>query len=297
MSHSSEKFCNGFLLFFGKFLVSKSFMDEKARITFLLLKFLVSQRREISWASPQCFRQIGILKNSMHTRGYHVFASKLFGLTVPQNFVGIPSIFQKSWGIGNFYALMGYHNFLSKSCVSQCRKLLWASLQCFRNLGYRKILCNMGVSQFFVEIFLSHSAEKFSGHPFNVSENLRYRKILCIIGGITIFPSKNFCLTVPKIFVRETYCFWENFCFQKVLEMRKRVSRFSVEIFWSHSTEIFCDYPLNLLENLGYRKLFMHNRGYHNFPSKYFCLTVPKKFVGIPSMFQNNWDIEKLYAY
>ena len=200
MSHSSEKFCNGFLLFFGKFLVSKSFMDEKARITFLLLKFLVSQCREISWASPQCFRQIGILKNSMHTRGYHVFASKLFGLTVPQNFVGIPSIFQKSWGIGNFYALMGYHNFLSKSCVSQCRKLLWASLQCFRNLGYRKILCNMG--------------------------------------GITIFRRNIFVSQCRKIFGASLQCF-RKFEVSKNFMHNRGYHNFSVEKFLSHSSQNF----------------------------------------------------------
>ena len=173
--------------------------------------------------------------------------------------MGIPSIFQKFWGIENFMHLWVITIFRRKFSVSQCQKLLWASLQCFRKL--------------------------------EVSKNFMHNR------GYHNFPSKKFCLTVPKNFVRESYCFWENFWFQKVLEMRKRVSRFSVEIFWSHSTEIFCDYPLNLLENLGYRKLFMHNRGYHNFPSKYFCLTLPKKFVGIPSMFQNNWDIEKLYAY
>ena len=114
LSHSSEKFRSGILLFLRKILVSKSFMDEKGRITFLRLKFLVSQCRKISWASLQGFRKIGILKNSMHTRGYHVFPSKRFGLTVPKNFVGIPSIFQKTWGIEKFYALMGYHIFPSK---------------------------------------------------------------------------------------------------------------------------------------------------------------------------------------
>ena len=41
---------------------------------------------------------------------------------------------------------------------------------------------------------------------------------------------------------------------------------------------------------------FMHNRGYHNFPSKIFCLTVPKNFVGIRSMSQKIWGIEKFHA-
>ena len=179
-SHSAEKFRRGILLVLRKLLVSKSSMDEKARITFLILKFLVSQCRKISWASPQCFRKIGILKNAMHTRGYHVFPSKPFGLTVPKKFVGIPSIFRKIWGIENFYALIGYHNFPSKIFVSQWRKRLWASLQCFRKI--------------------------------------------------------------------------------------------------------------EVLKN------FMHYGEYHSFLSKIFCLTVPKNFEGIPSMFQNIWCIEKFYV-
>ena len=140
MSHSAENFRKGILLFLRKFLVSKSFMDEKGGITFFRRKFLVSQCRKISWASfnvsenlgyqkilcilggitffrqkflvsqcrkfswasLKCFRKFGVSKNFMHT--YHVFPSKIFGLTVPKTFVGIPSMFQKIWGIEKFYA-------------------------------------------------------------------------------------------------------------------------------------------------------------------------------------------------
>ena len=52
-----------------------------------------------------------------------------------------------------------------------------------------------GVSRFSVGIFLSHSAEKFCGEPFNVSENSWYRKILWIRGmeggDVTIRHCKN----------------------------------------------------------------------------------------------------------
>ena len=113
-----------------------------------------------------------------------------------------------------------------------------------------------GVSRFSVENFWSHSAEKTSGHPFNVSENLGYRKILCIIGGIAIF--------------RRTFL---------VSQCRKNS--------WA---------SLQCFRKFGLSKKFMHNRGYHNFPSKIFGLTVPKKLVGIPSMFQKIWVIEKFYA-
>ena len=52
MSDIAEKFRKGMLLFLRKFLVSKSFMDEKG--------------------------------------GYHVFPSKIFCLPVPKNFVKEP---------------------------------------------------------------------------------------------------------------------------------------------------------------------------------------------------------------
>ena len=39
---------------------------------------------------------------------------------------------------------------------------------------------------------------------------------------------------------------------------------------------------LQCFGKFGVSKNFMHNRGYHNFPSKIFCLTVPKNFVKEP---------------
>ena len=40
----------------------------------------------------------------------------------------------------------------------------------------------------------------------------------------------------------------------------------------------------------------LYAKGYNYFPLKNFRLTVPKIFVGIPSMFEKNWGIEKFYA-
>ena len=114
MSHTAENFRKEILLFLRKFLVSKSFMDEKGGITFFRLKILVSQCRKISWASLQCFRKFEVSKNFMHNRGYHNFPSKIFCLTVPKNFVGMPSMSEKIWGIENFMHNRGNHKFPSK---------------------------------------------------------------------------------------------------------------------------------------------------------------------------------------
>ena len=100
-----------------------------------------------------------------------------------------------------------------------------------------------GYHVFSVENFLSHSAEKIRGHPFNVSENLGYRKILCIIGGITSFRRKFFVSQCRKIS-------WGNpsVMFQKISSSERvygkegggvGVSRVSVESFLSHSVENF----------------------------------------------------------
>ena len=64
------------------------------------------------------------------------------------------------------------------------------------------------------------------------------------------FPSKVFCLTVPKNFVGEPFCavFQEISGSEKVMDKRRweagggggGVSRFSFELFLSHSAEKFC---------------------------------------------------------
>ena len=55
------------------------------------------------------------------------------------------------------------------------------------------------------------------------------------------FPSKIFCLTVPKHFVEEPFCavFQKISVSQKVYALRGGESRFSVENFLSHSAENF----------------------------------------------------------
>ena len=60
-------------------------------------------------------------------------------------------------------------------------------------------------------------------------------------GGIHDYPSKTFCLTVPKNFVEEPICV----------------------------SEIF-----------GYRKILCFRELCHDSLSKIFCLTLPKNFVG-----------------
>ena len=106
--------------------------------------------------------------------------------------------------------------------------------------------------------FLSHSAEKFRGEPFNVSENFGYRKILCIRKGYHYSPLKIFCLTVPKNFVGK---------------------------------------PFNVSENFGYRKILCVRRGFHYFLLKPLLPHSAEKFRrGNPSVLQKNSDIKNIHA-
>ena len=74
---------------------------------------------------------------------------------------------------------------------------------------------------------------------------------------------------------------------KKFMDKRGEVSRFSFEIFLSHSAEKFRWGTLLccVSENLRWRKSLWIRGGwgkYQDFPSKVFCLTVPKNFVGKP---------------
>ena len=63
-----------------------------------------------------------------------------------------------------------------------------------------------GITIFRQNCFVS-LPKNFVGEPFGVSENFWYRKSFWIRGGeYQDFPSKIFCLTVPKNFVVETFC-------------------------------------------------------------------------------------------
>ena len=60
---------------------------------------------------------------------------------------------------------------------------------------------------------------------FPVAKILKVRE-----GEYQGFPSKSFCLTVPKIFAGETFCavFQENSGSEKFMDTRGWISRFSV---------------------------------------------------------------------
>ena len=122
-------------------------------------------------------------------------------------------------------------------------------------------------------------------------------------GVIQFFRSKNFCLTVPKNFVGEPFCA----VFQKISGIEKSMEkrgggeqRFSAEIYLSHRAEKFRRGTLLCFTEFLVSKIFLERKGlgeYQEFPSKYFCLTLPKNFVGerFCDVFKKNSGSEKAF--
>ena len=97
--------------------------------------------------------------------------------------------------------------------------------------------------------------------------------------GYHDFPLENFRLTVPKNFAEEPVCVSENFGYRKNFMPKRGISRFSIENLLSHSTEKLRRGTLLCFTKILVSKKFMDKRGggeYQDFPSKIFCLTLPK---------------------
>ena len=96
------------------------------------------------------------------------------------------------------------------------------------------------------------------------------------------FPSKIFCLTLPKNFVGKDFSVSLISGIEKIWISDGGMSRFSVEGSLSHSSENIRRGILYCCNSFGYPKGLVKVVEYRDFPSKNFCLIVPKNFVGKP---------------
>ncbi len=112
------------------------------------------------------------------------------------------------------------------------------------------------------------------------------------------FPSKNVCLTVPWFSVEELFSVSLFPGTEKVWIREGGVSRFSVGTLLSHSTEKLHRGILLCFRKYLVSKKFKEERGreYQDFPSKIFCLAVPKNFVGESFSASLFSGMEKFYA-
>ena len=136
---------------------------------------------------------------------------RTFCLTLPKYFIGEhfgvseKFFYRKFSCIGGGRVITVLSNFL---CLTVPKTFVRESYCFWESFWFQKVLwMKRGYHVFPSKIFWSHSAEKFRGHPFNVSENLGYRKILCIIGGITIFRLKFFVSQCRKASYRNPWVF------------------------------------------------------------------------------------------
>ena len=160
-------------------------------------------------------RKFRVAKSFMHQRGgegYQDFPSKIFCLTVPKISVGesftvaIISGIEKVWIRGG-----GSITFFRRSfCLTVPKYFIGEHFGVSENFFYRNFSCiGGGGASRFCRNFLSHRTEtkSFVKGPFCFPEIFWHgKKFMDKRGRITIF-SRNFCLTVPKTFVRESYCF------------------------------------------------------------------------------------------
>ena len=134
-----------------------------------------------------------------------------------------------------------------------------------------------GVSRFSTEKFLSHSAENLRRESFIVALISGTGKVCRRQGEYQDFPSKQFCLTVPKFSVGESFTVAFISGIEQVwIRGGGGVSRFSMEKLLSHSAENLCreSFIVALISETG--EVCRRRREYQDFPSKHFCLGVPK---------------------
>ena len=129
---------------------------------------------------------------------------------MPKLFVGesftvaLNSCIEKVWiRGGGGESRFSVENFSSHSAENFRRRILY----CCTKFGYRKSLEKRGgeVPTFSVENVLCHSAENLCRGIFYCFINFGYRKGLDNKWGVSRFSVENFCLTVPKLNVVESF--------------------------------------------------------------------------------------------
>ena len=92
------------------------------------------------------------------------------------------------------------------------------------------------------------------GEPFTLSVTLGIEITYCFRGLGQEFPSKLFCLTVPKIFVEEPFCVLEKCWYRKKLRMKEEAGITTFRRFFFSKPFYLVEEPFCVLEHFGYRK-------------------------------------------
>ena len=121
------------------------------------------------------------------------------------------------------------------------------------------------------KIFVSQDRnEKLRKRTLLFSGNfLVSKKIYGWEGAYHVFHSKFLCLTVPKTFVKESYFLRKFLVSKKFYGWTGGDHVFPWKSFGLTVPKIFEGISW-MFQKIGVSKNFMHNRGYHNFPSRFF---------------------------
>ena len=157
------------------------------------------------------------------------FCRKLFYLTGPKKLRhGTILCFRKILVGKNILWIRGgggYHDFPSKFLSHCTEKFLWRTLSCFRKILLSKILMH------------------------------RRGRGIAVLSNIFVSQDRN------EKLCKGTLLFSGNFLVSKKIWVRRGVSRFSVEIFTSHSAENFRKGILLFLRKFLVSKIFMDEKG------------------------------------
>ena len=121
--------------------------------------------------------------------------------------------------------------FFRRKSLSQCRKISWETLQCFKKFRVSKnFMHKKGISPFSAKQFVLEP-KKIDGGPFCVSKKFWYRKFSCIGEGRGHhgFLEKFLSHGTEKLCTGSLLCFRKFLAWKQIMEKRWGASRFSVE--------------------------------------------------------------------
>ena len=175
-----------------------------------------------------CFERILVSKSFKQRRGEASrFCRNFLSHRTEKTSPGNHSVFQKIFGREKNLWIRGGGGItiFRRSFLSHCTEIFhWRTLWCFRKILLSKIFLRRRGASPFCRNFMSHRTE-------------------------------------TKSFVKEPFCFPEIFWYRKKLWIRGGISRFSVEIFISHSAENFRKEILLFLRKFLVSKSFMDEKG------------------------------------
>ena len=300
MSHRAEKFRDGIPLFLRKFQVSKSFLDEKGGITFFRRNLQVSQCRKFSLASLEGFRRFGCRKFFCITGGIIFFRRKFWASQCWKFLWASLQNFRNFGVLKIFIHNRGYDVFPSQSfCMTVLNYFIGEHCGVSEKFFYRIFPCIGGGASRFCQSLLFHRTERklFVKETICFPEKFWYRnKLMDKSGHFTIF-SRKFYVSQCRKFRRGILLFLKNFLVSKISFWIKRgVSRFSTETFWSHSAEKIRGHPLKVLENFGRREILFIIGGFRFFRRKVFVWQFQNISLENTVVFQKKSFIENFRA-